>query len=53
MRGALRQEHKTNSQQNMVRVAENLELTQELNAVRKDNTKLAVEVTRLEAQIQV
>ncbi|CAM9913793.1 unnamed protein product, partial [Ectocarpus fasciculatus] len=35
MREALRQEHQNNEQQNLIRVAENLELTRELNLLRK------------------
>ena len=53
MREALRHEHQNNEQQNLVRVAENLELTRELNLLRRKNTALGAEVTRLEAKIKV
>lgn len=53
MREALRHEHQNNEQQNLVRVAENLELTRELNLLRKNNTALGAEMTRLEAKIKV
>ena len=53
MRDALRHEHQNNEQQNLVRVAENLELTRELNLLRKRNTSLGAEVIRLEAKIKV
>eukprot|EP00903_Cladosiphon_okamuranus_P020583 g18894.t1 len=52
MREALRHEHQNNEQQNLVRVAENLELTRELNLLRKKNTALGAEVTRLQAKIK-
>lgn len=50
---ALRQEQHNGQQQNLVRVAENLELTRELNLVRKDNASLVAEVSRLEARVKV
>lgn len=53
MREALRHEHQNNDQQNLSRVAENLELTRELNLMRKKNTDLGAEVVRLEAKIKV
>ena len=53
MREALRHEHQNNEQQNLVRVAENLELTRELNLLRKKNTALGAEVTRLQAKMKV
>lgn len=53
MREALRQEHANNEQQNLARVAENLELTKELNLLRKKNAGLGAQVTRLEAKIKV
>lgn len=53
MREALRHEHQNNEQQNLVRVAENLELTRELNKLRKKNAVLEAEVTRLEAKTKV
>lgn len=53
MREALRQEHSNNDQQNLARVAENLELTKELNLLRKKNAGLGAQVTRLEAKIKV
>lgn len=53
MREALRCEKQNSSHQNLVRVNENLELTRELNVTRKENARLAAEVTRLEARIQV
>eukprot|EP00752_Nemacystus_decipiens_P007835 g7000.t1 len=52
MREALRHEHQNNEQQNLVRVAENLELTRELNLLRKKNIALGAAVTRLEAKIK-
>lgn len=53
MREALRHEHQNNEQQNLVRVAENLELTRELNLARKKNAVLDGEIVRLKAQMKV
>lgn len=53
MREALRHEHHNNEQQNLVRVAENLELTRELNLLRKKNAALGSDVTRLQAKTKV
>lgn len=53
MREALRHEHENNEQQNLVRIAENLELTRDLNLLRKKNAALVAGVTRLEAKIKV
>lgn len=53
MRESLRHEHQNHEQQNLVRVAENLELTDELNRLRKKNGVLKAEVTRLEAKTKV
>lgn len=53
VRQALRREHQNSTQQNLVRVAENLELTRELNSARRENARLATEVTRLEARMKV
>ncbi|CAM9928646.1 unnamed protein product, partial [Ectocarpus sp. 12 AP-2014] len=52
MREALRQEHQNNEQQNLIRVAENLELTRELNLLRKKNAVLGAEVVRLKGRIK-
>lgn len=53
MRESLRHEHQNHEQQNFVRVAENLELTDELNILRKKNAVLQAEVTRFEADTKV
>lgn len=53
MREALRHEHQNNEQQNLIRVAENSELTHELNIARKKSASLEAEITRLEANITV
>ncbi|CAN0074797.1 unnamed protein product, partial [Ectocarpus sp. 12 AP-2014] len=52
MREALRQEHQNNEQQNLIRVAENLELTRELNLLRKKNAVLGAEVVRLKGRMK-
>ena len=53
MREALRREHENSEQQNLVRIGENLELTRDLNHVRKKNAALEAVIVRLEADIKV
>ncbi len=53
MREALRNEHQNHEQQNLIRVAENLELTKELNKLRKKNAVLEAEITRREGKAKV
>lgn len=53
LRETSRHERQNNEQQNLLRVAENLELTRELNLARKKNATLEAAIMRIEAKVMV